>query len=111
MRAPVYRNLDSRSTFLGLAFPAEWMGVLGAGWLGTALGAPNLGGAAGVGLYLILRIAGYGRPEGHLQHWIMWRVRRARAGGRLSASARAPVPRFPFGGCEWRDPVAPGRRP
>ena len=39
MRAPVYRNLDSRSTFLGLAFPTEWMFVLGAGWLGTALGA------------------------------------------------------------------------
>ncbi len=106
MRAPVYRNLDARSTFLGLVFPTEWMVVLGAGWLGTAFGAPNVGGAAGLAIYLALRIAGYGRPEGHLQHWVMWRVRQARTGGRLSAAARAPTPRFPFGGYEWRDLTA-----
>ena len=46
MHAPVYRNLDAPSTFLGLAFPMEWVGVLGAGWVGTALGAPNVGAAA-----------------------------------------------------------------
>ncbi len=57
MRAPVYRNLDSRSTFLGLVFPTEWMAVLGAGWLGTALGAPNVGAGAGLAIYLVIRIA------------------------------------------------------
>ncbi len=103
MRAPVYRNLDARSTFLGLAFPTEWMGVLLAGWLGTMLGAPNVGAGAGLALYLVLRIAGYGRPDGHLQHWLLWTMRRVRARGRLSAAARAPVPRFPFGGYEWQD--------
>jgi hypothetical protein len=108
MRAPVYRNLDARSTFLGLAFPAEWMAVLGAGWLGTAAGAPNVGAGAGLAIYLLLRIAGSGRPEGHLQHWLAWRVRQARAGGRLSAAARAPVPRFPHGEYLWRD--QPARR-
>ena len=46
MYAPVYRNLDAPSTFLGLAFPMEWLGVLGAGWVGTALGAPNVGAGA-----------------------------------------------------------------
>ncbi len=103
MRAPVYRNLDARSTFLGLAFPTEWMGVLVAGWLGTMLGAPNTGAGAGLALYLVLRIAGYGRPEAHLQHWLLWKLRRVRARGWLSAAARAPVPRFPFGGYEWQD--------
>jgi hypothetical protein len=111
VRAPVYRNLDSRSTFLGLAFPTEWMAVLGAGWLGTALGAPNVGGMAGVAIFLVLRVAGYGRPEGHLQHWLVWRVRQARTSGRLAAAARAPSPRFPFGSYEWRDsPTWGGRR-
>ena len=31
MHAPVYRHLDAPSTFLGLAFPMEWLAVLGAG--------------------------------------------------------------------------------
>ncbi len=108
MRAPVYRNLDARSTFLGLAFPAEWMAVLAAGWLGTAFGAPNVGAAAGLAIYLVLRIVGYGRPDGHLQHWLLWKVRQLRARGRLSAAARAPVPRFPHGEYEWRDPPPGG---
>jgi hypothetical protein len=46
VRAPAYRNLHARSTFLGLAFPAEWMVVLATGWLGTTFGAPNIGAAA-----------------------------------------------------------------
>lgn len=97
MYAPVYRNLDAPSTFLGLAFPMEWMGVLGAGWVGTALGAPNVGGGAALAIYLVLRVVGHGRAEGHLQHWLLWQIRRAQAGGRVSATARARTPRFPFG--------------
>jgi hypothetical protein len=110
MRAPVYRNLDARSTFLGLAFPAEWMVVLGAGWIGTAVGAPNVGAGAGLAIYLVLRIAGYGRPEGHLQHWLLWEIRRVLSRGRLAAAARAPVPRFPHGEYKWRDPRPPRGR-
>lgn len=103
MIAPVYRNLDAPSTFLGLAFPVEWLAVLGAGWVGTALGAPNVGGGVALAVYLVLRIAGHGRPEGNMQHWLLWRVRQALTGGRLSAAARARTPRFPFGPYEWRD--------
>ena len=103
MFAPVYRHLDAPSTFLGLAFPMEWLAVLGAGWVGTALGAPNVGAAAALGIYLVIRIAGHGRPEGHLQHWLLWRVRQGIAAGRLSSAARGRAPRFPFGPDLWRD--------
>lgn len=109
MIAPVYRNLDAPSTFLGLAFPVEWLAVLGAGWVGTALGAPNVGGGVALAVYLVLRIAGHGRLEGHLQHWLLWRVRQAQTGGRLSAAARARAPRLPFGPYEWRDLPKEGR--
>jgi hypothetical protein len=111
MRAAVYRNLEARSTFLGLTFPAEWMLVLLAGWGGTTVGAPNIGAGAGLAIYLVLRIAGYGRPEGYLQHWTAWRIRQACTGGRLSAAARSPAPRFPFGAYEWRDGARRGGRP
>ena len=103
MYAPVYRHLDAPNTFLGLAFPMEWLTVLGAGWAGTALGAPNVGAGAALAIYLVIRVAGQGRPEGHLQHWLQWRVRRVVGAGRVSAAARARSPRFPFGGYEWRD--------
>ena len=103
MYAPVYRNLDAPSTFLGLAFPTEWLAVLGAGWAGTALGAPNVGAGSALAIYLVLRIAAQGQPGGHLQHWLHWRARRVWSGGRISAAARARTPRFPFGTYEWRD--------
>jgi len=102
-RAHVYRNLDAPNTLLGLSFPAEWSGVLAAGWAGATLGAPNLGAAAGIGIYLLLRIVGHGRPEGHIHHWLLWRARRMRTGGTVSAAARARSPRFPFGQRERRD--------
>ncbi len=110
MYAPVYRHLDAPSTFLGLAFPMEWLAVLGAGWVGTALGAPNIGGGAAFGIYLVLRIAGHGRAEGHLQQWLLWRMRQVQSGGRLAAAARGRTPRFPFGPYEWREVDREGRR-
>ena len=109
MHAPVYRHLDAPNTFLGLAFPTEWLAVLAAGWLGTALGAPNVGAGAAVAIYLVFRVAGHGRPEGHLQHWLQWRIRQAWTGGRLSAVARARTPRFPFGPYAWREAPREGR--
>lgn len=108
MYAPVYRHLDAPSTFLGLAFPMEWLAVLGAGWLGTALEAPNVGAAVALAIYLVIRISARGRPEGHLQHLLQWQVRQAVAAGRLSAAARARAPRFPH--APHAPPVADVRR-
>ena len=111
MRAPVYRHLDAKSSLFGLAFPSEWTVVLCAAWLGSTLGAPNGGAAAGLAIYLVLRVFVHGRPDGHLRHWIAWRILQATARGRLSAAARAPSPRFPWASYEWRDPSAPSARP
>ena len=111
MHAPVYRSLEARSTFLGLAFPAEWMAVLLAGWLGTTVGAPNIGAGAGLSIYVLLRVLGYGRPEGHLQHWLLWKARQARTAGRLSAAARVGRPRFPYGAYASRDRSSTGGEP
>jgi len=100
--APVYRSLEARSTFLGLAFPMEWMGVLLAGWGGTALGAPNVGAAVGTVIYLTLRIVSHGRPDGHLQNWLLWRVRQVQTRGRFSCAARGKAPHLPFGSPDRR---------
>jgi hypothetical protein len=109
VRAPVYRHLDARSTFLGLAFPMEWLAVLAAGWLGTALHAPNLGALFALAIYLGLRLLGHGFPEGHLAHTVQWHLRQFVSEGRLSAVARARRPRFPFGPYEWRERPAKAR--
>jgi len=110
MRAPVYRHLDAKGSLLGLAFPSEWAVVLCAAWLGSALGTPNAGAAAGLAIYAALRVAGHGRPEGHLRHRVTWGIRRAAAGGRLSAAARSTSPRFPWASHPWRDAGSPRAR-
>ena len=102
-RAPVYRNLEASNTLLGLAFPAEWGGVLSIGFVGALSGAPNLGAAAALGLYALLRLVGRSRPEGYLQQSVLWLARRIWTGGAASAAARTATPRFPFGRHDWRD--------
>jgi len=97
MRAPVYRHLDTKATFLGLSFPVEWAVVLLAFFLGAWVNQTLLGIVGATSLYAFLRIIGYGKPENFLQHWVMFRIRRL-YGGRFSAAVRAPAPRFPFGG-------------
>jgi hypothetical protein len=102
MRAPVYRHLDTKATFLGLSFPVEWALVLLVVVLGSMLDHIFLGLLGMAGLYAFLRLVGYGRPENFLQHWIVFKIR-ALSGGRFSSAVRAPSPRFPFGPYLFRD--------
>lgn len=108
MRAPVYRNIEQRNTFLGLAFPGELLVVLSVFWCGVLFLSPGLAVLITAGAYAVLRIAGYGRPPMFLQHFLLWQVRRAVSGGRLSAAARARrAPRFPFAVYDCRDRGTP----
>jgi hypothetical protein len=100
MLAPVYRSLEARSTVLGLAFPAEFTIVLCAWWAGMLLVGAFAGLATAAASYVLVRTLNYGRAEGHVQHWLQWRVRCALYGGRLSAAARIAPSRargIPFG--------------
>ncbi len=103
MRAPVYRHLDTKATFLGLSFPTEWALVLSLVALGSVVDRPFVGMVASLGMYVFLRLVGYGRPENFLQHWVLFRMRSAYSGGRFSGAARAKIPRFPFGAYHSRD--------
>ena len=109
MRAPVYRHLDTKATFLGLSFPAEWALVLSLVALGSVLDRPFIGMLGAVGMYAFLRLVGYGRPDNFLQHWVLFRIRAVYSHGRFSGAARADIPRFPFGPFLSRD--VPRRQP
>jgi hypothetical protein len=103
MRAPVYRFVDARNTFLGLAFPGEVIVFLGAAWPALIFLAPSLAAGAIVVAYIAIRLVTRGRPEGFIQHWVWWRARQVTSRGWLSASVRARTPGFPFGESESRD--------
>lgn len=109
MRAPVYRNIEGRNTFLGLAFPGEALAVLSAFWLLLTTFPPRYAVPLGIGIYAVVRLAGRRRAPKYLQHWLVLAFRRRFGAGRLSAAARAPAPNFPFAPNDCRDvPPRPG---
>jgi hypothetical protein len=109
MRAPVYRNIEGRNTFLGLAFPGEALAVLSAFWLLLSTFPPRYAVPLAIAIYAVVRLAGRRRAPKYLQHWLVLAFRRRFGAGRLSAIARAPSPRFPFAPHECRDvPPRPG---
>jgi hypothetical protein len=102
MRAPVYRHVDGQSTVAGVSLNG-FVGLLGVALAAIQLLAFGSSLAVIAGTYALLRLAGRGRPPLHWQHLVVLHVRRAVAGGRLSAAARARVPQFPHGPYLFRD--------
>src|SRR5438105_8657274 len=102
MRAPVFRNIETRNTLLGLTFPFEVVFVLVVFYTTVRI-SPLSCAATTVVAYVAVRVVNYGRAPGFLQHWVVWQVRRARTAGLLSAAARARCPRFPFPPHHYRD--------
>ena len=108
MRAPVYRNIDASSTFLGLAFPTEALVMMGLGSLAVLILPPLFSALSTLAAYGGIRLVNRGRAPAFVQHFIAWKARQLRARGYLSAAARARSPKFPFGPYEYRD--APRRK-
>ena len=102
MRAPVFRNIETRNKLLGLTFPFEVVFVLVV-FYATVRVSPLACAATTLGAYVAVRVVNYGRAPGFLQHWVVWQVRRARTAGLLSAAARARCPRFPFAPHHFRE--------
>src|SRR5205807_3940753 len=102
MRAPVFRNIETRNTLLGLTFPFEVVFVLVV-FYATVRVSPLACAATTLAAYVAVRVVNYGRAPGFLQHWVVWQVRRARTAGLLSAATRARCPRFPFAPHHYRD--------
>ena len=106
MRAPVFRNIETRNTLLGLTFPFEVVFVLVI-FYATVRVSPLACVVATLIAYVAVRVVNYGRAPGFLQHWVVWQVRRGRTAGLLSAASRARCPRFPFGRHHFRDGPPP----
>lgn len=95
MTAPVYRHLDTKPVFMGLAFPAEWLFVITPMVVSLYVRQLLAGFVLSAVLYVLFRVATYGKPEGHIYQWLLFQLRQAR-GGRYSAAARGRQARFRF---------------
>jgi len=102
VRAPVFRNIESRNTLLGLTFPFEVAFVLVI-FYATIRVSPLTCSVATLATYIAVRVVNYGRAPGFLQHWVVWQARQLRSGGLLSAAARVRAPRFPFAPYQFRE--------
>ncbi len=103
MRAPVYRNIEAKNAVLGLVFPTEVLIVMSVFWATMLTMPPTPAAVLTLAVYAGVRLCNYCRAPAFLQHWVFWKVRQMLTGGRLSAAARARVPRFPFAPYIFRD--------
>jgi hypothetical protein len=102
MRAPVYRHVEGQSTVAGVGLNA-FIGLLGASLVAIQF-LPFLWSLVAIATaYGLVRLAGRGKPPLYWQHLAVFHVRRAAAGGRLSAAARCRVPQFSHGPYVSRD--------
>jgi hypothetical protein len=97
MDAPVYRHADSRATLLGLNFPGDFFVVVVASYLFLLVLRPLPFVLAVAGTHGAMALLNSGRAPQHWQHFLAFAVRRLLYRGHLSAAARSPAPRFPFG--------------
>jgi len=104
MRAPVYRNIESKTSFLGVGLE-EALFLMTACLVLLMTMRRNEIKAAGITvlLYVALRLVNAGRAPGFAQHWFAFRMRHWLGGGFFSAAARSRCPRFPFASYDFRD--------
>lgn len=110
MRAPVYRNIETRNTLLGLAFPGEVFAVFAVYWTAILASGPGTAFVCTVAATVAIRVIGYGRAPMFSQHYVTFMARRAATGGRFCAAARTQLPRFPHAPYVQRDLPRRGSR-
>lgn len=106
MRAPVYRSIDNGSTFLGLSFPVDVLIVLSVFWGSALTSTPGTTLLVTAGAYFGLRFSAVGKPPNHLQHLLLFRVRRVLHGGWFCPAARTVAShRLPWAPFAIREPA------
>src|SRR5258708_25631027 len=108
MRAPVYRKIESTTSFLGIGLQVALLVMTVCLVLlivmrhneMTAVGLTAL-------LYAALRLVNGGRAPDFVQHWFAFHARRRLGGGLFSAAARSRCPRFPYAPYDSRDVPPP----
>src|SRR5260370_39516370 len=95
MRAPVFRNIETRNTLLGLTFPFEVVFVLVV-FYATVRVSPLACAATTLAAYVAVRVVNYGRAPGFLHHWGVWQARRGPPPRLLRARAPARCPPLPL---------------
>jgi hypothetical protein len=107
--APVYRNIETTQTVMGLSFPGQFLVLLGVIYAAIFLLPGGKAALVTIGAYVGIRVASHGRPPLFFQHFIFWKMRQALTQGWLSAAARSRQKRFPFARTDWRDvrPMGP----
>ncbi len=104
MRAPVYRNIESKTSFLGIGLQ-EALFVMSVCLVLLMVMRRHELNAVGITalLYAVLRLVNSGRAPAFAQHWFAFHVRQWLGGGFFSAAARSRAPRFPYAIYESRD--------
>jgi uncharacterized membrane protein YjdF len=104
VRAPVYRNIESKTSFLGIGLQ-EALFVMSVCLVLLMVMRRHEMNAVGITalLYAVLRLVNSGRAPSFAQHWFAFHVRRWLGGGFFSAAARSRAPRFAYAIYESRD--------
>jgi len=107
MHAPVYRNIESKTSFLGVSLEeALFLMTISMVLLMAMRHNEARAVAITAALYAAIRLLNSGRAPSFAQHWFAFQLRRRLGGGHFSAAARARCPRFPHAPYLSRD-VAP----
>jgi hypothetical protein len=112
MRAPVYRNIESKTSFLGVGLEeALFLMTVCLVLLMTMRRSEMKAAGITVLLYIALCLVNAGRAPGFAQHWFAFRMRHWLGGGFFSAAARSRClashsrPATSATSPQWRTPV------
>jgi hypothetical protein len=113
MLAPVYRNIETRTMFLGVGLEEALFLLATCAGLLMSMRHNELKAVGITGfLYSAIRLVNAGQAPGFAQHWVAFQLRTLIGNGHFSAAARSRCPRFPHAPYLVRDaaPLEPASR-